>query len=91
MKSSRPGVSNVCEKSPVALERGRHPALIQAARIGALQDVLREEEEQLVAALVEARARNQDRPAERPRLVVERVVAAACTAPSGRPRTAACR
>ena len=56
-----------------ALECGRHPPLVQAAGIGALQDVLREEEEQLVAALVEARPRNQDRPAQCPCLVVERV------------------
>ena len=58
----------------VPLELGRHPALLQAAGIGAGENVLRPEEEQLVAAPVEGRAWNQHRPAERPGAVVEIVV-----------------
>ena len=49
----------------VALERGRHRVVVDAAGIVARQDVLRPEEEQLVAVLVEVRARDQDRSAKR--------------------------
>ena len=42
-------------------ERRRHPALVQAAGIGAREPVLRPEEEQLVAVLVEAGARDEYR------------------------------
>src|SRR4029450_5081021 len=54
-------------------EFGRHAPLVQAPGVGARQEILRPEEEQLVATAVEARAWNQNRPAQRPRGVVEGV------------------
>src|SRR5207248_7202412 len=57
----------------LALERGGNPPLIDVARIGAAEDILRPEEEQLVAALVEVQAGEQHRAAHRPRFIVELV------------------
>src|SRR4029453_4699018 len=56
-----------------ALELRRHPPLVEATGIRARQDVLRPEEEQLVASVVELRLGQQHRPAEGPRGVVERI------------------
>ena len=49
MKTRRPWLSNVCEKSPRRSSARRHPSLIQSAGIGAGEPILREEEEQFVA------------------------------------------
>ena len=70
------------------LERRRHAPLIQAARIGPRQQVLRPEEEQLVAPLVEVAPRESapDRRASRPCCRTYR--AAAGTGPSVPGRTA---
>src|SRR6202022_3903601 len=53
-------------------ERGRHTALVEPARVGAREEILRPEEEELVPFRVEP-SRQQHGPADRPGLVVELV------------------
>lgn len=50
-----------------------HPALVQPPGVGARENILRPEEEQLVPVAVELRARDEHRASERPGGVVERV------------------
>ncbi len=79
---ARPGLARVADEPEaplvvprlrevaLAFDRRRHRPSLQTARILAWQQILREEEEELVALAVERRARNQDRAADRPRRVV---------------------